>query len=77
MEKAIKLSTVNVVEYVDGTLSSIRSYTDDPEGNKEAEEFFAACAKANDFDDNDIEIGLEEGRLEATMTDHKLFLIHS
>jgi hypothetical protein len=68
---------VNVVEYVDGTLSSIHSWKDDPEGNKEAEEFFTICAKANDFDDDDIEVGLEDGYIESVTTDHKLFLIHS
>jgi hypothetical protein len=72
-----KVNTVNVVEYVNGTLQSVRSFIDNPAGNKEAEALFLACAKDNDFSEEDVETGLEDGILSHSESDYQLFLIHS
>jgi hypothetical protein len=73
----VKLQTVNVVESVDSTLSAIHSFSEDEEGNKEAEALFTKIAKENGFDDEDVEFGLEEGELTLDDTNYALFIIHS
>lgn len=73
----MKLNTVNVVEYVDGTISSVRSFSDDEDGNKEAEELFAKIALENDFDADDVDFGLDEGVLEKDDTGYQLSIVHS
>lgn len=73
----MKLNTVNVVEYVGGTLSSIRSFQDDEEGSKEAEALFTKIAEENGFDADVIELGLDEGSCSMVESDYQLFIIHS
>lgn len=73
----MKLNSVNVVEYVNGTLAALYAFSDDTEGNKEAEDVFRKCAKDNDFDDEAIEIGLDDGLLSHSDSDYQLFIIHS
>jgi len=70
------VNTVNVIEWTGDTIQSIRSFTDTPEGNKEAEAFFAECAKENAFTQDDIEFGLEEGELQRDGGEYRLFIAH-
>jgi hypothetical protein len=73
MEKVIKLQTVNVVEYLENAAKSVNSFSDDEEGNKEAETLFAQIAKENEFTDEEI----EDGYVSARNNDYQVFLIHS
>ena len=50
----MKIDTINVVEYNDDDLLSITSFSNNPEGNKEAEKCFSDCVKNQGVDDNDI-----------------------
>lgn len=43
----MKLQTVNVIEIANGNFQNIRSFTDDAEGNKEAEELFGKLIREN------------------------------
>jgi hypothetical protein len=71
----MKLQTVNVIEYISGSLRSIHSFLDNAEGNEEAEKLFTLCAKDNKFSKKDIKVGLDEGCLESS--DYQLFICHS
>lgn len=71
----MNVNTVNVVEYIGDSLSSIRSFTDDEQGNKEANEMFGRIAKENGGDESEMEFYLEEGYYETG--DYQLFITHS
>ena len=70
------LHTVNVVEYYEDTIREIWSYTDDAEGNKEAEKLFQELAFENNVASDDIEVGLEDGYVEGS-NGYRLYLTHS
>lgn len=72
----MKINTVNVIEYF-GMVHAIHSFTDDIDGNKEAEDLFAEIAKDNQFSDADIEVGKEEGYLEDANGEYQLYIVHS
>jgi hypothetical protein len=72
----MKLSTVNVIEFANDTVLGMSSWSDDTEGNAEAEKHFADCAKENGFSVDEIEIGLEEGSLENS-SGYMVFIVHS
>lgn len=57
----MKIKTVNVVEVLDDTISSLRSFTDDVEGNKEAEEVFTAILKEHGVNEDDLDSYIEDG----------------
>jgi len=71
----MKIQTVNVIEYEDDNLIGITSYTDDEEGNKEAEEVFALCCKDQGVDDQDIPSYIEDGYYEQGT--YQVFISHS
>ena len=82
----MKVNTVNVIEYVNDAVLSIRSFVDDDvgegggEGNSEAEALFKKCIKENVIDgevasDKEIEVCLEDGYFE--QGDYQVFLTHS
>jgi hypothetical protein len=70
-----KIDTVNVVEYANDALLSVRSFTETPEGNEEAEGLFRSLAQENGIDADEIEVGLEDGWVESG--DYQLFISHS
>jgi len=43
----MKLNTVNVIEIINNSITQIKSFTDNEEGNKEAEAIFLQCLKEN------------------------------
>ncbi len=71
----MKLSTVNVIESVEGSIIGVVSYPDIPEGNVLAEIAFTERATENGFDADEIEVGIDDGHLEKGTYD--LFLVHS
>jgi hypothetical protein len=71
----MQLQTVMVIEYTGGEIQSVRSFSEDKEGNKEAEALFVKVAKDNGMDDTDIDACLEDGLFEEG--DYQIFLVHS
>lgn len=73
----MKISTVNVIEYIDDAVSSIRSYKDDADGNSEAEDMYRAIIIEHDPDvtESDIELFIEDGYYE--QGNYQVFLAHS
>ncbi len=76
--KSVKISTVNVIEYVDGTIQSVRSFADIKQGNKEAEDVFAACVRENAgqaFTDEELGEFMDDGRFEEGT--YEIYITHS
>lgn len=71
----MNLATVNVIEYNNGAVNFVSSFTDDKEGNAEAEALFKKIAKENGMEDADVEFSLEDGLYEDG--DYQIFLIRS
>jgi len=71
----MQIESVNVIEYTGGAVVSVRSFSEDKEGKKEAKAFFEKVAKDNGMDDTDIDTCLEEGLYEEG--DYQVFLVHS
>jgi hypothetical protein len=71
----MQIESVNVIEYTGGAIISLRSFSEDKEGKKEAEAFFEKVAKDNGMDDTDLDSCLEEGLYEDG--DYQVFLVHS
>ena len=72
----MKGNTVNVIEYVTDSVTAVYSFTDDEAGNKEAEEVFSRCAKANGAEDSDLkDYALEDEMYENGS--YQVFLTHS
>jgi hypothetical protein len=71
----MQLQTVMVIEYTGSEIHSVRSFSEDKEGNKEAEALFVKLAKDNGMDATDIDACLEEGLFEEG--DYQIFLVHS
>ncbi len=71
----MQLQSVNVIEYTGGTITSLRSFSEDKEGSKEAKALFVKLAKDNGMDDTDMDTCIEEGLFEEG--DYQVFLIHS
>lgn len=71
----MKLHTVNVIEITGDNFQQIVSFTDDDEGNREAEELFSKKAKENGAEDDNMESHLDDGcYLNGT---YQLLLTHS
>ena len=79
---AIKLHTVNVIETVDGSPIGLHSFTDNPEGNKRAEERFKFLVEYHNknggpkFSDEDFAEFFEDGTYDDDCG-YQLFLTHS
>jgi hypothetical protein len=71
----MKIATVSVIEYFNGTINMVTAFSDDPAGNAEAELLFERIAKENGMDEADKDICLEEGMFE--QGDYQVFLTHS
>jgi hypothetical protein len=74
----MRLSTVNVIEYADDAVLSIRSFNDNEKGNKKAEKLFKSIMKERDDDaitEEDIEACIENGYYDEG--NYGLFLAHS
>jgi hypothetical protein len=71
----MKISTVNVIEYFNGTVNNLSAFADTREGNDEAEALFTSIAKENGMSDADTDVCLEEGMYE--QGDYQVFLTHS
>ena len=71
----MQMKTVNVIEYTGGAIISLRSFSEDKEGIKEAEALFEKVAKDNGMDDSDLDACLADGLFEEG--DYQIFLTHS
>jgi hypothetical protein len=69
-----RLNTVNVIECIDGIPKSVRSFPDNKEGNRKAEELFTAAARENGLK-GDASNHLEDGTYENGT--YSIFLTHS
>ena len=82
---ATKLNTVNVIETANGEFQGIRSFADNPEGNKRAEQVFRRLIEeyenaslpedAPRSDEEDFQAYIEDGMYERT--GYQLILSHS
>lgn len=74
----MKVNAVNVIEYADGGILGVTSFTEDTLGNKQAEEHFLAVAKENYGNDvlpEPDNFYLDEGTFEYDT--YQVFLVHS
>jgi hypothetical protein len=71
----MKVDTVNVIEYADDSILGVTSFTDNEEGNKEAEAIFRQVAKENGMEDVDAESFVEDGYFEQGT--YQVFITHS
>jgi len=80
----MRLQTVNVIEYdIDNSsIIGITSFSDDDDGNREAEKFFLTVIKENSGTESDREVAeteneyfLEEGYFQ--MGSYQTFITHS
>lgn len=73
------LKTVNILESVDGSVQSLKSFPDNKAGNLAAENLFTKCCQENQPEDRSAWLGidyyLEEGCY--SNGDYFLYLIHS
>ena len=80
--EAIKLRTINVIEFANGEFQQIRSFSDTPEGNQRAEKVFTRLLKEHTkgdgivMDKEDIAATVEEGYYD-DKSGYQIFLIHS
>lgn len=83
-QPAIRLNTVNVVEITNGDLQAVRSFSDNPEGNKRAERLFKRLVREHEAGDpvdtrsdkEDFENFLDDGSYEDN-SGYQLLLTHS
>ena len=72
------MNTVNVIEMVDEQILKLAAFSDDPRGNKEAQDLFAACMRENGdeaFSEKGVRDALDEGNFE--QGNYHLMLVHS
>jgi len=70
-----KVKTVNVVEMADDDLLGVSSFSDDTEGNQEAESHFRAVILENGVAEEDVESFIEDGYYEQGT--YQAFITHS
>lgn len=71
------VSTVNVVQLVNGDLNSIVSFYDNETGNAEAEREFSDLLESNGVDKDDIDSYIDEGSWTNPSGDYQVLLAHS
>jgi hypothetical protein len=72
----MKVDTVNIIEYKDDSVSKITSFSEDEEGNKEAEALFKTVAKDTmGATEADAEACLDDGWYEQGTA--QVFISHS
>ena len=80
VRRVVMLNTVNVIEVLNGTVQGVRSFTDNPTGNKRAERIFKRCVKENaggtTFTRDVFSDMLDEGNWEDD-NGYQIFLTHS
>jgi len=85
-QQAIKLQTVNVVEIANGEFQGLRSFTDNPRGNKRAERLFRRLIEKYEkplskdvprSDEEDFENYLDDGIYDVFRPRFILILTHS
>lgn len=69
------LNTVNVVEYISGSVQQIFSYLANDVGVEEAEKIFTHLASANGMHNEDTADCLDNGLYE--QGDYQIFIVHS
>jgi hypothetical protein len=77
-KKTAKLNAVSVIEYADGSIIGVHSFSDDEEGNKEAEECFKAIVRENcgDMADDELDERVEDGFFDDNFN-YQAFITHS
>jgi len=79
----MKQHTVNVIEVIEGNIESVHSFSDDEQGNQEAEHLFRTIIKENqdeNLTESEVESYVEDGYYSSgngNETTYELFLIHS
>jgi hypothetical protein len=76
----MKLNAVNVIEYVDGCIQSILSFTDDEKGNEEAETLFEKIIQEHEnnvVSVKDMGDYLDNGLFSNDDASYQVFLVHS
>jgi LPS O-antigen subunit length determinant protein (WzzB/FepE family) len=82
-KEKMKYNTVNVIEVLDKNIESIRSFSDDKNGNQEAEKLFRQIIKDNQDEgltEADVESYIEDEYYSSGNghdTTYELYLIHS
>lgn len=73
----MKVNTVNVIEYADDAVFGIKSFSNDPEGIKEAEECFKEVIRehGDNVTEEEAENYIEDGWFE--QGNYQVFLTHS
>lgn len=73
----MKLNAVNVIECANDSILSVRSFTDDEDGNKEAEHLYKACVEENgdNVQPSEMETYIEDGYFE--QGSYQVFITHS
>ncbi len=75
----MKLNTVNVIEMVHDDIINIQSFTDDEEGNRQAEKLFELLVKkheSNDVTESNMDVYLEEGVFDDDCG-YQIVIVHS
>ena len=75
--KTTAIQTINIIEYANNTVTGIRSFADNKNGNKEAENLYCSIIKEHDPDtiEPELDLFLENGYYE--QGDYQIFLTHS
>lgn len=74
--KSNKIATVNVIESDDlDEITSVTSFSDTPEGNKDAEEMFISLILKNGANKSDVASYVDDGSF--SDGPNKVYLIHS
>lgn len=60
----MKVDTVNVIVNEDGTVQSLKAFTDNEGGNKQAEDAFSALAIGHGCPVDDVDSYVEDGHYE-------------
>lgn len=72
-----KLSTINVVEVLDGTIQNLLAFFDCTAGQIDAEILFEKIARENEFSRDEIEEGLVKGELSHSENSYRLYIVRS
>lgn len=72
----MKLKSVNVIEFLNGDLSQLISFSDDRCGNKQAEKCFKIILKEQNVAEEDMDSYVEDGYW-SDDNGYEIFLTHS
>jgi hypothetical protein len=79
MKNSLALSTVNIIESIDGRIQQLKSFPDDEKGNLAAENLFIKLIKENDAEDRQNFLGIDYYLDEGVYNnfDYYLYIVHS